>query len=242
MLWVQRDFANHVLIHRLRKLKIPAMNRTRVKVCCISSIAEAELAIRLGADALGLVGEMPSGPGVIDDELARDIAAMAPPTVETFLLTSRTSGEAIAAHVEYCGTTTVQIVQHIDPVEYPAIIERLPRVRRVQVIHVEDETALDLIDQYEHYVHAFLLDSGRPNATVAELGGTGRSHDWGVSSEFVKRSKVPVFLAGGLNRKNVREAISTVAPFGLDLCSGVRSNNSLDQELLKEFTANVWRW
>ena len=232
--------AKRILNYCPRRLKILAMYRTRVKICCISSIAEAELAIRNGADALGLVGEMPSGPGVIDDDLARDIAAMTPPTVETFLLTSRTSGEAIAAHVEFCGTTTVQIVQHIDPGEYPTIIERLPSVRRVQVIHVEDEKALDLIDQYEHYVHAFLLDSGRPNATIAELGGTGRSHDWGISSEFVKRSKKPVFLAGGLNPKNVREAISTVAPFGLDLCSGVRSNNILDQELLHEFTTNVW--
>jgi phosphoribosylanthranilate isomerase len=216
------------------------MNRIRVKVCCISSIAEAELAIRNGADALGLVGEMPSGPGVIDDKLAREIAALAPPTVETFLLTSRTSGEDIADHVEYCGTTAVQVVQHIDAKEYSRIIRRLPRVRRVQVIHVEDETALDLIEQYEPFVHAFLLDSGRPNAAIAELGGTGRAHDWGVSAEFVRRSSKPVFLAGGLNPNNVRDAISTVAPFGVDLCSGVRSNNSLDVRLLQEFTTNVW--
>ena len=217
------------------------MIRTRVKVCCISSISEAELAIAHGVDAIGLVGEMPSGPGVIDDDLAREIAAITPPTVESFLLTSRTSGEAIADHVEFCGTTTVQIVQHIDPDEYPTIIKRLPRVRRVQVIHVEDKTALNLIERYESYVHAFLLDSGRPNAPVAELGGTGRSHDWSVSSQFVRRSSKPVFLAGGLNPNNVRDAISTVLPFGIDLCSGVRSNNSLDTRLLNEFTASVWR-
>ncbi len=77
-------------------------------------------------------------------------------------------------------------------------------------------------------------------AAVAELGGTGRAHDWGISSEFVRRFFKPVFLAGGLNPSNVRDAISTVSPFGLDLCSGVRSNNKLDSQLLDEFTANVW--
>ena len=218
------------------------MKRTRLKVCCISSIAEAALAIAHGADALGLVSQMPSGPGVIDDELAREIATRTPPTVETFLLTSRLSGDGIADHVEYCGTTTVQIVQHIEVDEYQRIIRQIPRVRRVQVIHVEDLSALDLIELYEPFVHAFLLDSGRPNAEVPELGGTGREHDWDISSEFVRRSSKPVFLAGGLNPRNVREAISNVAPFGLDLCSGVRTDNNLDPQLLDEFTTNLWRY
>lgn len=217
------------------------MNRTRVKVCCISSVEEAQLAIAHGADALGLVGEMPSGPGVIDDHLAREIARLTPPCVETFLLTSRVTGDAIADHVEYCGTTTVQIVQHINPAEYSALIERLPTVRRVQVIHVEDRSALDLIAAYEPYVHAFLLDSGRPNADVVELGGTGRTHDWGISAEFIGATGRPVFLAGGLSPGNVADAIDSVAPFGVDLCSGVRTENRLDAQLLDTFTAAVWR-
>ena len=217
------------------------MRRTRVKICCISSVSEAELAIAHGADALGLVGEMPSGPGVIDDDLVREIAAGAPPAVETFLLTSRHTGDAIADHVDYCGTTAVQIVQHIDASEYARLIERAPRVRRGQVIHIEDDTSLNLLEQYEPFVHAFLLDSGRPNAAIAELGGTGRAHDWSISAEFVRSSSKPVFLAGGLNPDNVTEAIKTVSPFGLDLCSGVRSGNALDPQLLDDFTERVWR-
>jgi len=217
------------------------MQRTRIKVCCISSLTEAQLAIEHGADALGLVGEMPSGPGIIDDDLAREIAAQVPPTVETFLLTSRLTGDAIADHVEYCGTTTVQIVHHIDASEYIRLIERLPTIRRVQVIHVEDQTALNLIEQYEPYVHAFLLDSGRPNAKIAELGGTGRVHDWTTSAEIVRRATKPVFLAGGLNPNNIKDAIQAVSPFGVDLCSGVRSNDKLDAMLLNRFTENVWR-
>ena len=217
------------------------MKRTRVKICCISSIEEAQLAIEYGADAIGLVGEMPSGPGVIDNDLARKIARNTPPTVETFLLTSREKGDAIADHVECCGTTTVQIVRHIDVAEYQRIIERLPNTRRVQVIHVEDESTITLVKKYEPFVHAFLLDSGRPSASVAELGGTGRAHDWQISAEIVTKTAKPVFLAGGLKPENVREAIKSVAPFGLDLCSGVRTNDKLDEIKLRDFTKNVWQ-
>jgi phosphoribosylanthranilate isomerase len=218
------------------------MKRTRVKVCCISSLEEACLAIEYGADAIGLVGPMPSGgQGIIDDKLAREIAKAAPPTVETFLLTSREHGNAIADHVEYCGTTTVQIVRHIDPSEYLAIIKRLPTTKRVQVIHVENEDVIELVKKYEPFVHAFLLDSGRPSAPELTLGGTGRVHDWQISAAIVKNTTKPVFLAGGLRPDNVREAIRTVAPFGVDLCSGIRTNNQLDEEKLRDFMSNVSR-
>lgn len=216
------------------------MRRIRLKVCCISSLDEAQLAIDHGADALGLVGEMPSGPGIIDAELAREIARAVPPTVETFLLTSHERGDDIADHIEFCRTTTVQIVRHIQPSEYTTIIKRLPATRRVQVVHVEDEGALELVKQYEPYVHAFLLDSGRPSAKIPELGGTGRSHNWRISAEVVKRTDRPVFLAGGLRPDNVREAIALVGPFGLDLCSGIRTNGRLDQKKLEDFTQKLW--
>lgn len=216
------------------------MVRTRLKICCISSWAEAQLAIRYGANALGLVGDMPSGPGIIDDDLAREIARATPPTVDTFLLTSRERAEDIADHVQFCGTTTVQIVRHIEPSEYVRLARRLPATRLVQVIHVEDEGAFELVRAYEPYVHGFLLDSGRPSAPVAELGGTGRSHDWRISSEIVRSTTKPVFLAGGLRPANVRWALETVRPFGVDLCSGVRTEDRLDEEKLRDFTANLW--
>ncbi|MCX7324590.1 MAG: hypothetical protein NTZ14_09195 [Hyphomicrobiales bacterium] len=116
--------------------------RTRVKVCCISSVAEADLAVSLGADALGLVGAMPSGPGPIADELIAEIAARVPPPVATFLLTAETKAEAIAAHAIKVGASTVQIVSHIDPAEAARLPRLIPHIRRVQVIHVEGEDAL----------------------------------------------------------------------------------------------------
>lgn len=209
--------------------------RTRIKICCIASSEEAALAVECGADALGLVAAMPSGPGPIEDAAIARIAAGVPPPVATFMLTSETSAKAIAEHVGRTGPTAVQVVNHIDPAEAARLAELLPTTRRVQVIHVEDEAALDLIDAYAPHVHAFLLDSGRPGLAVPELGGTGRVHDWRISAEFVRLSTRPVFLAGGLHAGNVHEAITTVRPYGLDLCSALRTDGALDPAKLRRF-------
>jgi phosphoribosylanthranilate isomerase len=213
--------------------------RTRIKICCIASLQEAELAIRNGADALGLVGAMPSGPGPIPDERIAEIAAAVPPPVATFLLTSETDADAIAKHVRATGVSAVQIVTHIHPRGSARLAETLPTTRRVQVIHVEGPEALDLIAVYADHVHAFLLDSGRPGLTIPELGGTGRPHDWTISAAFVRASPRPVFLAGGLRPDNVATAIAAVRPYGVDLCTGVRSNGRLNADKLAMFMATV---
>jgi len=209
--------------------------RTRIKICCIASVEEARMAIAAGADALGLVARMPSGPGPIPDSVIAEVTAAVPPPVSTFLLTCETTADAISAHIRATRPTTVQIVSHIAPQESARLAVLEPHVRRVQVIHVEGPEALDLIDVYSAHVHAFLLDSGRPNAAIAEFGGTGRQHDWTISARFVKASPLPVFLAGGLSASNVGDAIRQVRPFGLDLCSGVRTDGRLDPEKLKAF-------
>jgi phosphoribosylanthranilate isomerase len=213
--------------------------RTRIKVCCIADTDEAAVAVACGADAIGLVGRMPSGPGPIPDERIAAIATRLPPPIAGFLLTSETTAEAIADHVRRTSVSTVQIVSHLDPRESAQLVRLLPAVRRVQVIHVEDRRALNQIDVYANHVHAFLLDSGRPGAAVPEFGGTGRVHDWDVSREFVNRSPHPVFLAGGLTPENVGPAIRRVHPFGVDLCSGVRVAGRLNRERLTAFVAAV---
>jgi phosphoribosylanthranilate isomerase len=213
--------------------------RTRVKVCCIASVEEARMAIDAGADAIGLVGAMPSGPGPIDDRLIAEVAAAVPPPVASFLLTSESTARAIADHVGTTRPSTVQLVCHIDPAEAERLAALSPGVRRVQVIHVEDASCLALIGDYAPHVHAFLLDSGRPGAAVPEFGGTGRVHDWELSAAFVKASPLPVFLAGGLTPANVGAAIGKVRPYGVDLCSGVRTEGRLDPAKLAAFMAAV---
>ncbi len=215
--------------------------RTRLKVCCISSVAEAALAVRCGADALGLVGEMPSGPGVIDDGLIAEIARAAPAGIATFLLTSRAEPDAVVAHVLGAGVSTVQLVDEVRDGTYAALRRHAPGVKIVQVLHVEDEDVLAQSRRIRGRVDAILLDSGRPGAAVKELGGTGRTHDWRLSARLVAASGCPVFLAGGIRPSNVGEAIQTVRPFGIDLCSGVRTDGRLDEAKLVGLVGEM-RW
>ena len=204
--------------------------RTRVKICCMASVEELRLAVDAGADAVGLVAAMPSGPGPIADELAAEIAVAVPPGVTAFLLTSRETAAGIAAHAADVGVSAVQIVRHVERSEHDAIRRLDPRLKIIQVVHVEDGGAVELARWYAETADALLLDSGRPGAD--ELGGTGRAHDWAVSRRIVEAVGRPVFLAGGLNPGNVGEAIRRVRPFGVDVCSGLRPNGALDQGLL----------
>ncbi len=209
--------------------------KVRVKICCISSEEEAKTAIEFGASALGLVGPMPSGPGVIDDDLIARIARSVPPAVSTFLLTSETKPEDIIEHYKKVYTSTIQLVDALQGRDYKILRTELPSVKLVQVIHVLDENSVAEALEISESVDAILLDSGNPKLNVKELGGTGRVHNWQFSRQIREQVKVPVFLAGGLNSGNVREAIETVQPFGIDICSGVRSVGSLDKQKLEDF-------
>ncbi|MBK6589257.1 MAG: phosphoribosylanthranilate isomerase [Acidobacteria bacterium] len=210
----------------------------RIKICCISSDAEAAQAISFGASAIGLVGKMPSGPGPIADELIKTIAASVPPPVASVLGASEQTAENIGAHHERTHTNTIQIVDELLGREYGAIRSALPHVKLVQVIHVVGESS---VDEAAELVDAILLDSGNPTLAVKELGGTGRRHDWKLSRKIVETCGKPVFLAGGLNPENVREAIEVVQPFGLDICSGVRTDGNLDMFKLERFFAAASR-
>lgn len=212
----------------------------RIKICCISSVAEAQTAISFGASAIGLVAKMPSGQGVITDDLIFKIAKSVPPPVATFLLTSETSSSGIVNHHRRVNTNTIQIVDQLKLGSYRDIREKLPGIKIVQVIHILDEQSIDEALKISEKVDALLLDSGNPNLAVKELGGTGRTHNWKLSRKIVEQSKVPVFLAGGLNSENVREAIEIVQPFGVDVCSGVRTEGKPDQKKLEAFFKAVW--
>lgn len=211
----------------------------RVKICCIRNIHEAETAIRYGASAIGLVAEMPSGPGPIADDLIRQIAAATPPPVATFLLTSRTSVREIIEHHRRTHTNTIQIVDALSEGTYEELRAALPSVKIVQVIHVISEASVEEAVRISASVDAILLDSGNPNLKVKELGGTGRVHNWQLSRRIREQVSCPLFLAGGLKPGNVREAIETVEPFAVDVCSGVRTNGLLDVEKLEKFFREV---
>ena len=214
-------------------------SQLRVKICCIQSIAEAELAIACGADALGLVSEMPSGPGVISEARIAEIAAQVPAGIATFLLTSKKSVEDVLLQHRRCRTTTIQICDSLQPGDHATLKRALPEIEIVQAIHVNNESALHKARALAPHVEALLLDSGEPDARMKTLGGTGHTHNWLISARICRKIDKPVYLAGGLNPQNIGEAVETVQPFGVDVCSGVRRNGQLDQSLLKAFFQNL---
>lgn len=215
------------------------MTEPRVKICCIKNVAEAALAIRHGAAALGLVSAMPSGPGVIAEETIAEIAATVPPGVASFLLTSQRDAESIIAQQRRTRVNTLQLCDAVSPGCHAELRARLPGIALVQVIHVTGPESVAEAVAVAPQVDALLLDSGRPGLAVKALGGTGRTHDWQLSREIVAAVRVPVFLAGGLTPENVAAAVQQVRPFGVDVCSGLRTEGRLDEEKVRRFFPNL---
>ncbi len=218
-----------------------ATGSPRVKICCISSVAEAVLAVEYGASALGLVSHMPSGPGVISDQQIAEIAAAVPPSIGTFLLTSRQSVRDIITQHRYCRTNCIQICDHLTNGTHRELKETLPGISIIQVVHVTGPESVEEACAVAPQVDAILLDSGNQKLAVKQLGGTGNTHDWTLSRTIRERIEIPLFLAGGLTAHNVAQAIREVGPFGLDLCSGVRTDGKLDEVKLRKFFAVVRR-
>lgn len=214
----------------------------RVKICCIGSVDEAWAAIRCGADALGLVSTMPSGPGVIAEDAIAKIAAQVPPPIATFLLTSLQDAEAIIEQHRRCRTGMIQLCDGLKAGSYADLRTALPGVKLVQVIHVTGRPSVEEAVEAAPHVDALLLDSGNPALPTKELGGTGHVHDWRWSRVIRERTAVPVFLAGGLGPHNVRQAVRDVGAFGLDLCSGARTDGRLDEVKLRRFFGALRPW
>lgn len=213
---------------------------TRIKICCIQNLDEARMAVAAGADALGLVSKMPSGPGEISESTIAQIADNTPPGVATFLLTSHQSAREIIAQQERTRANTLQLVDHVQVAELKKIRDALPAIKIVQVIHVTGEESIKEAASVALLVDAILLDSGNPKLPVKVLGGTGKAHDWSISRRIRDAiAPTPLYLAGGLRPDNVADAIRQVQPFGVDICTGVRSEWQLDPGKLAAFVAAV---
>jgi phosphoribosylanthranilate isomerase len=213
--------------------------RPRVKIGCIGSVEEAQLAITYGASALGLVSEMPSGSGVVSEGTIAQVAAMVPPTVSSVLLTSKVDTLGIIAQQRRLGVNTIQICDRLLFGTYDDLRQALPGISIIQSIHVTGEESIKEAVAIAPHVHGLLLDSGNQALATKELSGTGRIHDWVISRRIRELVDIPIFLAGGLNCDNVIAAIRQVGPFGVDVCSGVRTNGQLDEKKLSQFFKQV---
>jgi len=212
---------------------------TKVKICCIQSIEEAQIAIDYGVYAIGLVANMPSGPGVIPDEKIKEIAEWSKGKINSVLLTALQNPQAIVEQHNYCKTDFIQLVDSQKISTYEDLKSTIPDVKLIQVIHVLGENSVDEAYLVSNYVDMILLDSGNPKLEKKKLGGTGIVHDWRISRKIVNNIDLPIFLAGGLNPDNIAEAVDRVKPYGVDVCSGLRNDGSLDIEKLKRFCSSI---
>jgi len=213
----------------------------RIKICCITNFEEAQIATSCGVDALGLVSEMPSGPGVISELQIKQIIEKLQPFVIPVLLTSKNIAVEICDQVDYCLPRAVQLCEPLDESELKQLAKLLPGTPLIRVIHVSGQESIEEAKIYASYVNSFLLDTGKRSGPKKQLGGTGETHDWSISREIVKSVDVPVILAGGLNPQNVKQAVKYVKPYAVDVCSGVRTNGQLDPTKLTKLISAVER-
>lgn len=199
------------------------------------------MAIGYGASAVGLVSAMPSGPGVISEELIARVAEKIPPSVTSVLLTSSQDVDTIIAQQRRCRVNALQLVDRLPAGSHQRLREALPGISLLQVVHVTGSESIAEAIGVAPYVHALLLDSGNPSLAIKELGGTGRIHDWQISRTIRESVDVPIFLAGGIRSDNVARAMQQVEPFGLDICSAVRTSGKLDEQKLAQLFSQIQR-
>ena len=209
------------------------MSRVRVKICGVMSLAEAKAAVDAGADALGF-NFWPDSPRFIEPALARSIIASLPPFVSKVGVFVNEEAERIAEAAASSGVDAVQLHGHEEP-DFCArlrVSDRFRGITLIKAVRVEKEADLERIGLYR--VSAVLLDS----KIKGRFGGTGEHFDWRLAIKA--KGLAPIILAGGLRAENAREAITSVRPFALDVCSGVESSPGVkDLEKIRAFMAEV---
>ena len=213
----------------------------RVKICCVQSEDEAATAVAFGAAAVGLVTGMPSGPPGLDVDSIRSIVAAVPPGTGTFLLTSATDVDRLTELAAHTGVNTLQLWDRLPREDYGRLRSRLPGVALVQAVHVVDDSAVDEAMEIAPRVDAIVLDSGNAAVPFRWEPATGRIHDWNISRRVVEALDRPVFLAGGITAVNVAAAVQTVRPYGIDVCTGVRTDDQLDVSKLSHLFESLAR-
>ena len=204
------------------------MNNIKVKICGITNLDDANLAVRLGADALGFI--FAPSPRRVDPETARDIIRHIHPFVKTVGVFVNEAPDKIDEIIAFCGIDLVQL--HGD--ESPEICDRfMPRT--IKALRIADESDIRSAKVYKGKVKALLLD------TYSEkmAGGTGKGFDWEIAIKIRDSAGVPIILAGGLGPSNIEEAISRVWPYAVDINSGVeerpgKKSHHLMEELFEK--------
>jgi len=213
----------------------------RVKVSCLESAEEARRAVSFGAAAIGVAVDVPWASEQLPDAEIAAIADAAGEGVGTFLLVGLEDPERIASRAVRCRVNTVQLWTALPREAYGRIRRAAPGVSIAQTVHVVDESALERARELSGVADALVLDSTNPEPPFRWTDPHGRTHDWELSRRIVEDVQVPAILSGGLTHENVADAIRYVRPYGVEVCSGVRRDGSLDTSLLVQFLETLGR-
>ena len=188
----------------------------RIKICGVTRPQDAELACELGAHAIGLI--FAGSPRQVSLKQARDVVRELPPFITPVGVFVNEPVDELMTAVDKCGLGAVQL--HGD--ETPEYANQLEGVSVIRAIRVRDASSLEGLDAYD--VHAFLLDT----FSKERRGGTGNTFNWDLADHA--RLHRPLILSGGLKPENIREAIQTVRPYGVDVSSGIESQPGIKDE------------
>jgi phosphoribosylanthranilate isomerase len=207
-----------------------------VKICGIRRAEDALIAAELGADAIGLLaGQRHNSPDFVSATIARDISRALPPSVEAVLVTHIKEIDELDRLLQDSEITTIQLHSEIAPSSVEELRGRFPHLKIFKSVSVISADSVAYPEAFAQLVDGFVLDS--INVATGQIGGTGKTHDWSVSREIVMRyPEISIILAGGLNSENVRSAIESVRPFGVDVNSGTRASDGFkDLRKMKAF-------
>jgi len=201
----------------------------QVKICGITNLEDAAIAASAGADYLGVVVEVPFSPRSVTIEQAEEIFSALP--LPGVALVYEMPSPRLRQLIDRLKPEAVQFLSPAGEV-FDQVKERFPRVKLWQSIHLppvggsfDRKTFLQQAgNSYAAGADVIVLDTAAVINGEKRFGGTGRQSDWRLARELVQSCRFPVFLAGGINPHNVREAIDTVNPAGIDLCSGVEAS------------------
>lgn len=208
---------------------------TRTKICGLTSEADLRAAVDAGADAVGVITDVPvDSPRAVSVDRAAELIAAAPPFVSTVLVTMPEAPDRAAELVRRASPDAVQVHGGLPPGDL-AYLRSKVSARVVRAVEAGDP---EQARRYDDVADALLVDT----AGEGGAGGTGRTHDWSHTSELTAELDSPVVLAGGLTPDNVAEAVATVAPFAVDVASGVEHDDGgKDHDAVASFVENATR-
>lgn len=211
----------------------------KVKICANTSVEEAQMCLDAKADVIGiLVGQVHSSNDFVDKEKAKEICDYVNGRCDVSLVTHLTSAKEIIELTNYIGNNVIQLHSDIAEEEVKKIKNELPNIELVRLIHVASDGTICTDYKKMKYADYYLLDSF--NLKTDQVGGTGLTHDWNKSGELIKQLDKPTFLAGGLNPDNVKIAIETARPYGVDVNSGCKNEHGKkDKEKVRQFVVNA---